>query len=287
MVEYVAFILNKDLIDTLSIFKLKVSYTLLLKNPLVLMHKMNDFNLFKICMPQNSFQMLRLLISAADIPPLNEKFQESLLDAVFENVSAEFLTKINKRSGSIAGHCFWDGIVCSNRRLTKIDYEDCHYGNFNIAFLPHTANYIGIESCEQSYEVSTRCLPSESRCIYFRDNKIFGKFEMRTLPPNLIVLNVSLNAISGPIVLTHLPERLEAVYMWGNDLNKQTIYYANLPESVCYLQISSRRAASKPLVKRLPGAPKVDEKAIFESNSYTDRIKYRTKGYWQRVYWKA
>ena len=166
-----------------------------------------------------------------------DKLKKSAMLLFFENISDPL---VDKNITEDLDACQWsDGVHCHvNGNIYSITFREYRRGNFDITFLPPTLKHLSIENCEQNFPINTRLFPKSMETICLSSNSIFGSVELRTLPELLKSLNLMRNDISGPIHLTDLPDKLEYIWLNGNRIQQDELYYAMLPRSVVFVSLN-------------------------------------------------
>ena len=224
------------------------------------------------------------LIIASDPPMTEPDLQSHLLDVVCAGTKTAFRSIVMPETAQ--GPCEWRGFTCSGGKLSQVAF--CYWyemmGDFAIAFLPNSTQYIGIEGCQLGHAIHTRYLPRRSRYIKLRDNAITGTL-VCALPVHLICLHISMNALSGKVQLTNLPPMLEALQLFDNDFVQKTVYFANIPTTAVEVRFENRAFAVKPKFVRVgQGSQKHAEASFFSERVWMCPPEFESVAYWESVY---
>ena len=211
-----------------------------------------------------------LITIAADIPEIPVSTEQQLqidrqnilLEQFFGAIDSAYM---EKRMGnrSIREVCDWEElpnciISCWNGLIHGMHLDGVQHGNFLIEYLPSTVAEIFIHSCKQKYQLQTRMLPRHIRWFSMYKNKLFGTIDLQGLPPRTLLLDVSRNNISGPIILRDLPQAMYNIFLDNNKIQQDVLFYSNLPVSLKLVSLRGNRIRAIQ-----PTGENVDHRDIF------------------------
>ena len=187
-----------------------------------------------------------LIIVAAEIPfenthKLQIDRQNILLEHFFSAIDSACMGQ-RMDNQTIYEACNWKlvpdfAIECLHGIVNRMRFDSVQHGNFVLEYLPSTVERTSIHNCKQTYQLQTRMLPREMRCISVSKNLIFGTIDLQRLPPRMHTLDVSQNNISGPIVQRDLPDTLRNVLIYHNKIQQDVLYYEYLPETLLMVSL--------------------------------------------------
>ena len=165
------------------------------------------------------------------------------MTSFFTDIESAFLLQISH--GNLESYvCGWPnglnwvGVGSVEGVIGAVEYDRVTSGNFHIEYLPQTVKRIHITRCRQKFiDFDTRLLPRDTESIILTSNHFEGKFNLRELPMGLRELNMRLNFLRGPLSFTNLPTRMRILNLAHNRLRQDTIYYANLPNTLEYIDL--------------------------------------------------
>ena len=168
--------------------------------------------------------------------------QSALLETFFSKIRPKYMAE---RMGGQTMHeiCEWRGFVakfvihCIDGFVNNISIEKVNQGNFLIEYLPSATEQIILRGCKQEYQLETRKLPKHMKCVYLKDNFLFGTIDFQHLPPQMDTLDVSNNAIEGPIILRDLPETMRSISIFDNSIAQDVLYYGYLPKTLTVVSL--------------------------------------------------
>ena len=153
------------------------------------------------------------------------------MDRFYSQISVKGMHVFSGANAS-RDYCSWTGITCTDGIITHVYHGISNYGNFDIHSLPSTLVNITIEYCDQRYILCTRALPRALEHCYLPQNRHFGSVDLRTLPENLIGLDLSFNLLNGPIDLTNLPPTLQTLALERNAIRQSVVFYDRPPPNI-------------------------------------------------------
>ena len=162
-----------------------------------------------------------------------------------------------------------NAVIGSSRGFIRefiIGNVDC--GNFDLSSAPSTVRTLCVMKCRQWYTIKTRLLPRCLEMLDYSRNRIYGVFDMSTLPTHTISVNLSHNNISGPFSLIGLPETIQNIQMQMNHGNTRigTLWYAKLPALLVNVDLTNTQVGC---ICPIDSEYSVKKKDIFQCNQNT------------------
>ena len=194
--------------------------------------------------------LLLLWLAAAGVPPEIRHFQDILMSSFMKDVSPDVMRSI-ERSAHV---CDWPPymggnitcqtsflIVCTNTKImTKLNIENLHE-RFHPEFAPNTLWMLQMKRCEQKYAFDVRSLPIASRVVDFSINALFGRLVLADLPTGIVELYATANKFTGPIEMTRLPPKLKILRLDLNKLKQQTMFYGSMPDHIETISVDGNK----------------------------------------------
>ena len=207
--------------------------------------------------------------SEAQLPKVQTplEMQATILNAFFSTVDAAFIQRYS-RAEKTTYVCRWDQdgydprfiVTCdTDGYVTSFEVAQAKAGNFDIDCMPNTLEKVDIRECMQNRAVDTRTLPLHARSINLSINEYHGIPCLQTLPPQLVYLYLSFNALSGPIALIGLPATIAWIELHNNFINQRVVYYGDLPPHVRAIRLEKNRIQRiKSIYKKSPNNRTLD-----------------------------
>ena len=190
--------------------------------------------------------MLLLLLNAEGSDPIidsilseSEQHIQDILTYKFFGTEGEDLIA-NYRNRVIPSVCTWDyspliGARCEKGVVTRILVNSPRYPNLDPSYVPHSVTSLSIKFAGLRKQIQTRMLPISLIHLDIQQNKIFGTFDMTSLPRTLESIMGCMNRISGLVHLCSLPPAIKKIDFSDNRLAGDYVYVANIPPSIFWI----------------------------------------------------
>ena len=210
-----------------------------------------------------------LLLPDRSIGPLHIDYlsDQALMEAFIEGLSAQSKKKFMHADGTYKDVCKWKGVKCNGRRrVTKIEWLSTNLhplryplrGTLSFEALPPCISTIKIGPIEPpdpnflvQSSVDTAAFPSSLKHFSAYNLQFYGVFDLRRIPPALLVLKAQGCKISGSCCLTALPKSFSALYFADNHL-EGSISLDFLPKALIVLDLSYNMLSGTLSFHRLP-----------------------------------
>ena len=163
--------------------------------------------------------------------------------------------------------CDWRGVHCFKGVIKNIFWTNLERSRFKtLDWLPPGLSQILVLNMPIRAPFDTRKLPKSSTFCGFVSCLLYGPLSLRTLPRDLIELNLNTNNLSGTVHVAELPESIFHIDLTQNVIQKFIVF--QLPSSLHQMYIQSR--VKKLTVKYPDGAEPSDRIQITEHPSMSD-----------------
>ena len=134
---------------------------------------------------------------------------------------------------SSLSECEWDGVKCTEGKVTHIEWENRSSVNLRLrlAWLPPTVQSAIFDDCVTMKPLDARNFPESLELFDAYSCDIGGSLDLTLLPRSMESISAVKNFLCGTAVLTDLPSRLRFVDLRANRIHTVFVRSASLPES--------------------------------------------------------
>ena len=124
--------------------------------------------------------------------------------------------------------------------MTQLNIENLHE-RFHPEFAANTLWMFQMKRCGQKYAFDLRSLPVPSRVVDISINALFGRLVLADLPVRMVEFYATANKFTGPIEMTRLPKNLKTLRLDVNKLKQHTVFYRNMPERIETISVDGNK----------------------------------------------
>mmetsp|Transcript_11131 Transcript_11131/g.16803 ORF Transcript_11131/g.16803 Transcript_11131/m.16803 type:complete len:221 (-) Transcript_11131:51-713(-) len=200
--------------------------------------------------------MLYLLLTIDSSAETHQRFQKTLIDAVFEKIPPTELVEfslhipftdtnisVQKPMLDFPSRFRRARLLFHRQKLRELRLFQWLFTNsLEIDFLPPCVKTLSIVSSMQEFELHCRRLPRDAEVVQLCGNLIVGTLDLQSLPVSLVQFDVHKNRLSGGYSLVDLPEKLEVLNLFElQGLNQEIVLYRNIPEKLRHIRLTNAR----------------------------------------------